>query len=558
MQKILHFHIPKTAGTAIRHYFIDQLGEKCVSPSIVGSRLADALLLWSDLDVVSGHFLLHQGDQLPLDRCCVTVLRDPIDRFLSEFFFSKTDNADRLRDTRVHALDLESYLESLSGQELDTISSQIEMLYSLGTSSQEALSPDEKLAASLRALDRFEFVGVQHELEDFTCMLDAKFCWKKHKLSFKNVTSQRIKPSELSVQQLRKLRILLEREFDLYHYAQQHFKRHRQSFIRRAIMLSEQESAPKTESFQSSPLQDIPPADTASDFGNMYCSIGKTSIDGEISGKSRVMVGEQMTVSIQFTANKPIDELNVGVAIKDERGLLIFGTNSMLLGHIYALQPGEYVVRFGMLNRAPNGKYTVDAALVRSESHYDGCYHWLEKAASFEVYEKAAAHFEGHILMDADVELASISSGSSWTSAPYAAAPHRARSLGRINQPLTQFRSRITPMSLVEHIYEGMDVFIPMRVENISDETWGCQGQQLVALTYRWLSDNGEVVVADGIRSRLPSDISAGSAVIIPLRVQAPNEHGNFQLVVSLVQEAVAWFVEKDPESAHIMHVNVS
>ena len=558
MQKILHFHIPKTGGIAIRQYFIDQLGEKRVSPSVVGSRLTDALVHWGDLDVVSGHFLLYQGDQLPQDRCCVTVLRDPIDRFLSEYFFSKSDNADRLLDTRVHALDLDAYLESLSVPELDVISSQIEMLYPLGTSSQASLSADEKLAASLRALERFEFIGLQNELEDFASMLDAKFSWQRGALTFQNVTSRRAKTNELSTQQQRKLKALFEREFELYHHAQEHFKNHRRSFIKCAIRPQEQENdrhdGPSQNPMPADPLQ----VDAPANFGDMRCVIESVTIDGEISGSSRVMVGEQMVVSIKFRANEPIDELNVGIAIKDRRGQLVFGTNSMLLGDVYSLQSGEYVMRFSMLNRAPNGRYTIDAALVRSERHYEGCYHWLEKASAFEVHEKATMHFEGHILMDANVELASASPDAAWTHTPYAATNHRVRSLGRVNPPLTQFGCRITPMSCVEHFYAGMDVFVPMRVENISNETWAAYGQQLVTLTYRWLSENNEVVVADGMRSRLPSDISAGSAVIIPLRVQAPNEHGNFQLVVSLVQEAVAWFVEKDPESAHIMHVNVS
>ena len=82
-----------------------------------------------------------------------------------------------------------------------------------------------------------------------------------------------------------------------------------------------------------------------------------------------VMVGEYFTISLKIVAAEPIDELNVSIAIKDERGLLIFSTSSMRLGHVYSVREGEHVVGFKLLNRMPRGAYRIDAALIKGESH---------------------------------------------------------------------------------------------------------------------------------------------------------------------------------------------
>lgn len=555
MQKLFHFHIPKTGGTAIRHYVAKQVGLDHVSPAVVGLRVNDALLRWGNFDVISGHFIAHQGDRLPSDRCGIVVLRNPIDRFLSEYSYSRIDNADRLLNAKVHALELGAYLESLSPKQIEAFSLQIEILYAFGTSAQTTLSADEKLAAAMRALEQFQLVGTQDELEDFICMLDAKFSWSPAPLALKNVTSRRILADELPPEQIRKLRHLLESEFEFYHQAKARFKRDRRSFIRsvpaipepaKCIGVATSEAAAHTAQTQE-----------FSEFGDRRCVARRTSVAGKVSGNALVMTGEELTISIDLVANERIDELNIGIAIKDEQGLLIFGTNSMLLGHIYSLTPGEYTVQFSMLNRAPLGKYRVDIALVRSETHYQGCYHWLEGATSFEVHEKAISHFEGHILMDADIEVSAFTTGACWTHTPYISTGHQVRSFGRINRPLNQFSSTIEPLCNIGQLYAGTDAFLPMRVKNIGGEAWPASGQQPVMLSYRWITLENQVIVADGLRTRLPSDLRPGTSVIVPLQVRTPSDQGNFELVVSLVQEAVAWFVDKNPASGFSNVTNI-
>ena len=82
-------------------------------------------------------------------------------------------------------------------------------------------------------------------------------------------------------------------------------------------------------------------------------------------------------------------------------------------------------------------------------------------------------------------------------------------------------------------------------------------GRQPVALAYRWLASTREVIVGDGMRTRLPTDVRPGDAVVVPMRISIPGEHQSLQLVISLIQEAVAWFVDRDPGSAHTLSVEL-
>jgi hypothetical protein len=298
-------------------------------------------------------------------------------------------------------------------------------------------------------------------------------------------------------------------------------------------------------------------SESAVEFGDRSCVIEEASVVGEISGGSLAMVGEYFNILLKIKSNDPIDTLNASIAIKDERGLLVFGTDSMRLGHVHSLTQGEYVVRFNMLNRMPRGNYRVDAALMKSENHYLGCYHWQEDIASFKVHDSIVTHFEGHILMDADASLEAATSDSVCESKRYVSAGSQVRSLGRSNKPLTQFKSAITPASRIENVFPDMDICVPVRVENISREAWAASGKQSVMLTYRWLTKSGKVVVADGVRTRLPSDVLPGKAVVVPMQISVPSGPRSLRLVISLVQEAVAWFVDKNPDAARVISVEL-
>ena len=65
-------------------------------------------------------------------------------------------------------------------------------------------------------------------------------------------------------------------------------------------------------------------------------------------------------------------------------------------------------------------------------------------------------------------------------------------------------------------------------------------------LSYHWLDRKRQMVVLDGLRTPLPRDLKPGESVTLRAAIRAPEKAGEYMLHVTLVQEGVAWFSEKD------------
>ncbi len=98
-------------------------------------------------------------------------------------------------------------------------------------------------------------------------------------------------------------------------------------------------------------------------------------------------------------------------------------------------------------------------------------------------------------------------------------------------------------------------------VKNTSDVTWPSKpdykGLNAVNLSYHWFDRKGRVVVFDGLRTALPSDVPPGNSVKLKASIQAPGREGRYTLEITLVQEGVAWFPERDGDKLTIP-VNVA
>ena len=87
-------------------------------------------------------------------------------------------------------------------------------------------------------------------------------------------------------------------------------------------------------------------------------------------------------------------------------------------------------------------------------------------------------------------------------------------------------------------------------IKNTSKNKWPSKsndkGRNAVHLSYHWFDRKGAVVVFDGLRTPLPHDVQPGESVQLRATIQPPDRAGQFTLEVTLVQESVAWFPERD------------
>lgn len=100
-----------------------------------------------------------------------------------------------------------------------------------------------------------------------------------------------------------------------------------------------------------------------------------------------VAVGQGVCAKILIKVNTDIDGLVMGFGIKDRLGQMVFGTNTyntkQKLSYAKAGELYEFSVNF--LANLGVGSFSIHCSLVRSESHVEKNYHWIDNALVFEV-----------------------------------------------------------------------------------------------------------------------------------------------------------------------------
>ncbi|MET0625970.1 MAG: hypothetical protein ABW250_23750 [Pyrinomonadaceae bacterium] len=132
---------------------------------------------------------------------------------------------------------------------------------------------------------------------------------------------------------------------------------------------------------------------------------------------------------------------------------------------------------------------------------------------------------------------------------PYAVYVSTAgQSLGRAELgPLTRFASSIAVEGAPQVLRPGESARVKIRVTNTSDGVWsaegGDEGEYRVAASSRWLSGE-QFLTGDAARALFPRDVRPGEALEVWVPVAAPLRPGRYTLVLTLVQERVAWFCD--------------
>lgn len=185
MQKYLFVHIPKTAGVKIRHNIHMNSGypnaKICVQEEGFDLRfMTDAEL--QDFDIISGHFGYALRRRLEPSRRCITVLREPLHRVISTYFYWKTLSGTHLSQL---AQTLSIY-EFAASQDLAIIeyldnAQTWQILHDFLMPSRQQFaksSPVEIIAGAKRNLQAFDFVGIQEDMIGTLAKMKETFSWE--------------------------------------------------------------------------------------------------------------------------------------------------------------------------------------------------------------------------------------------------------------------------------------------------------------------------------------------------------------------------------------------
>lgn len=183
--KLVSIHIPKTAGTAFRKVFMENIGERNYAKLDIYSsgniRVNNELFTGSKLShqitAVHGHCsytYLTKYFELSPSVEYITWLRNPVERVLSNYYFLNKIISERLNEAEDENL-----------------------LCRMGKSLEEFVSAEDNQNVMSKflegaPLDEFRFIGIQDDYANELKRLETVMHWKHVDNQFHNVTGRKM------------------------------------------------------------------------------------------------------------------------------------------------------------------------------------------------------------------------------------------------------------------------------------------------------------------------------------------------------------------------------
>jgi hypothetical protein len=86
------------------------------------------------------------------------------------------------------------------------------------------------------------------------------------------------------------------------------------------------------------------------------------------------------------------------------------------------------------------------------------------------------------------------------------------------------------------------ETLLPVTVRNTGDTTWSSAGKFPLTVSYKWF-DGDNILPIEGERTALPAAVKPNESVPVQVKVVAPSSGKDLILKITLVQEAVSWFM---------------
>ncbi len=230
-RKILFDHLPKCGGSSLNKYLKSNYSGK--KTFIIDSKNPHKSLSLFKLkqegdrhayDLVTGHLGNHLLEYVDPESIKITVLRDPIERIVSHYYYAKNRP-----DHYLHEVILSNNLELLDYARYE-ISNELNNWYTThfsGLTHAEAMkNPEVAVKLALKTLTKkFTLVGFLDDLSSFVHVLEKKAQLPR---SFENkrvnITQNRPEINEVSSSVLRNLSVANSLDVEVYKRTKEYFK----------------------------------------------------------------------------------------------------------------------------------------------------------------------------------------------------------------------------------------------------------------------------------------------------------------------------------------------
>lgn len=223
---IIFLHLPKTAGSTLARIIQGQYAASGIIflyDTMLGEELASyPRSQLENLRVVMGHLYFGVHNFLPGSSTYITMLRDPVDRVISHYYFVRQDPSHYLYDS-AHKLSLQEYVISCNRQEPNN--DQTRLLAGKRDASNFGTCSDEMLDIAKRNLaEHFRVVGITEEFDRSLILMKRNLGWRNPYYTNQNVNRHRLRKEGISPKTLSVVQAYNELDIELYRFAKKLFQ----------------------------------------------------------------------------------------------------------------------------------------------------------------------------------------------------------------------------------------------------------------------------------------------------------------------------------------------
>lgn len=368
--RVIFDHLPKTAGSAISAWLTKELGSGSVAFGTAGGLHSNLIRQYGGMfPVISAHMDFERRGLDPRYQY-ITILREPLDRSLSWFFFVH-NNHDQYQLPGLWEA-VERFLAS-EGQDIDPcllghISNQNVEHFSRALSSTP-IERETRIADAISAIEQYDVWGLYEEMPAFLVEVAAMFRLPPPlQIEAVNVTKFRPAVKEVSPLLVEKLKELNDLDIEFYRLMKERWEKKRS------------EIAP-VDLPKSSPWMPYNPV-----RGRRFATSEILVLSTTLEGGNDFFIGDNLSFAVEFSLTRTVNDLMVGIALLDEYGRCALGTNTSMLGTpLLQVEEGAHAVSFRLPTNLPTGQYTASFAFVERRKDGEHEMAWYDDIVMFRV-----------------------------------------------------------------------------------------------------------------------------------------------------------------------------
>lgn len=558
--KYFFLHIPKSAGTSLFKIFSDALGNENVKLVENINKGTKQVELLDKYKLVGGHFTYPDYlEVISKERYSITFLRNPVDRFLSQYFYYKNTVGESKQQSVINAqkLDLESYIEYYkSKQRYGEIFNR--QLWYLAGYQNPSLTDNELLEIAKENLAKIDFVGIYEEFAESIDLMCFDCKWPLvDSIPMVNVTNKKSTYADIDLSILEKIKELNSLDIKLYEYAVSLFKNKRREILQKAVkMNNEIYCLNSSDAANINNMDDLQKCDKSKKIENKVSTtirggsdevkIINTRIYNSINTDNSVTIesGGEAFIEIIFKSNIKSENIVIGFEIEDQFGQIIYATNSLLVNEKISVETNKtYCIMFSLDMNIAEGRYIVNVAAHSDKCHSfkselengfhkfldlnsKECYDYCKRITEFRVEGIKGTIFRGV----AKLEPSLVSS--------------KVEIIDNVDKEISE-RISLKVKEVVKEVDEKSVFFCLVDIMNCTSKIINSTGVNPIHISYHWIDTKDDTVIEfDGERSSIEPSLLPFTHKEYNLKVISPKKEGKYKLRVTLVQEGIVWLNE--------------